>query len=560
MAAREWRFPVGAIALSLFFLAISGLARATNYTVDTVADTSGAGDCSLRDAINAANGSPTAGSTCTTAGTGSDTIGFSVTGTIALASTLPTITDTGLTITGPTGSPGVTIDGGSSLQVMAVSGTATLQILTVAHGSSAGAGGGILNSGTLTITNCTFSSNSAATLGGGIDNAGATLTVTNSTFVSNSASADGGAIFNDSDGTLTVTNSTFSDNSSVDFGGGIFNGHNAILKITNSTFSGNSTSASNGGGVENFLGSASLKGTILAAESSGGNCAGAGAPPVTDAGFNISDDGSCGFSGTSVNNSTTLNLDPAGLANNGGPTNTIALEPNSQAVDFIPIADCTDQSSPTPLPVTTDQRGLPRPDPGNPFFCDAGAYELQTSGSFILNSEKIQVAHNTTTANADQVNMGLTFTDTPNPTCDAADDVLHNGITVELFAGSCTDLIGAGLSLNLNPFVVHAISGQSYGTIYQSDPPDALQQAGETVSARIVTLATPDGDCGKWSLNVEVGGLDTTTLGLTSNPFALILFDSDMRGFGCFNITNAIVGDRLDPPRKVRRGSRRGRR
>jgi hypothetical protein len=79
----------------------------------------------------------------------------------------------------------------------------------------------------------------------------------------------------------------------------------------------------------------------------------------------------------------------------------------------------------------------------------------------------------------------------------------------------------------------------------------------ETVSARIVPLTPPDGDCGKWTLNVEVGGLDTTALGLSANPFALILVDSDMRGFGCFDIGNAIVGPKLDPPRKVRRGVRR---
>ena len=62
-----------------------------------------------------------------------------------------------------------------------------------------------------------------------------------------------------------------------------------------------------------------------------------------------------------------------GLQNNGGPTQTVALEPNSQAVGFIPVANCTDQSSPSPQPLTTDQRGLPRPDPNNPNFCDAGA-------------------------------------------------------------------------------------------------------------------------------------------------------------------------------------------
>src|SRR5208337_4684043 len=92
-----------------------------------------------------------------------------------------------------------------------------------------------------------------------------------------------------------------------------------------------------------------------------------------------------------------------------GPTQTIALQNNSEAIDFIPVADCTDQSSPTPLALTTDQRGLPRPDPGNPDFCDAGAYELQTT-PFVLapNSERLQIARSTT-PNSDQVNMAFTL-------------------------------------------------------------------------------------------------------------------------------------------------------
>jgi len=75
---------------------------------------------------------------------------------------------------------------------------------------------------------------------------------------------------------------------------------------------------------------AAQRSTILADEA-GGNCGGTATPLVTDDGYNISDDGSRGFTetamgGTSVNNSTTLILDPAGLQNNGGPTQTIAFE------------------------------------------------------------------------------------------------------------------------------------------------------------------------------------------------------------------------------------------
>jgi hypothetical protein len=91
--------------------------------------------------------------------------------------------------------------------------------------------------------------------------------------------------------------------------------------------------------------------------------------------YNISDDNSCGFTATGSRNNTNPGLSSDGLVNNGGPTQTISLAPGSPAIDAIPVADCTDQSSP-PKPITTDQRGMPRPDYGE-FVCDIGAYESQ---------------------------------------------------------------------------------------------------------------------------------------------------------------------------------------
>jgi hypothetical protein len=96
---------------------------------------------------------------------------------------------------------------------------------------------------------------------------------------------------------------------------------------------------------------------------------------ITDVGYNISDDNSCDFSATGSRNSTNPGLSSDGLVNNGGPTQTIALAPGSPAIDAIPVADCTDQSSP-PKPITTDQRGMPRPD-FQELVCDIGAYEAQ---------------------------------------------------------------------------------------------------------------------------------------------------------------------------------------
>src|SRR5215467_9813156 len=83
---------------------------------------------------------------------------------------------------------------------------------------------------------------------------------------------------------------------------------------------------------------------------------------ITDAGYNMSSDGSANFnSGTSFNFTDPL---LQGLANNGGPTLTMALSPNSPAVDF-------GTSVGAPL---TDQRGFARP---SGLGVDMGAYELQ---------------------------------------------------------------------------------------------------------------------------------------------------------------------------------------
>jgi uncharacterized repeat protein (TIGR01451 family)/CSLREA domain-containing protein len=239
---------------------------------------------------------------------------------------------------------------------------------SVITGNSARFGGGIENRGTLTVESSTISGNSTSNDSGGIRNEG-TATIERSTISGNSAGADfGGGITNG--GTLTVENSTINGNSAGAFGsgGGIWSGQSAVLTVVSSTIAGNSAFVA--GGIDNYAGTVTAKNTIFAANT--------GASPnclfVSDGGYNLDDGSSCNFStaNNSLSNTDPL-LDPAGLRNNGGPTQTIALEPRSPAIDAIPqgVNGCG-------TTITTDQRGVSRPQGSG---CDIGAFELVKPGA-----------------------------------------------------------------------------------------------------------------------------------------------------------------------------------
>ncbi|HXZ89003.1 MAG TPA: CSLREA domain-containing protein, partial [Candidatus Binataceae bacterium] len=211
-AARPGLLVVLMVALvPLFVVVLQPAPKATGIiTVNTLNDetTPGDGDCSLREAINNANAAgDTTGGDCV-AGTGNDTIVFSVSGTIALQSTLPAIQNN-LIIDGS--GQTVTVDGGGQYGVMVVS-----------------------SSGTLVLANLTIADGNA-TYGGGIYNQDGTLGVANVTFLENSAQW-GGAISNGIFGNLTVSGCTFSGNQ-AQYAGAIYNaGAMEPQTITDSTF------------------------------------------------------------------------------------------------------------------------------------------------------------------------------------------------------------------------------------------------------------------------------------------------------------------------------------
>ena len=155
---------------------------------------------------------------------------------------------------------------------------------------------------------------------------------------------------------------------------------------------------------------------------------------------------------------------------------------------------------------------------------------------------------------SDQVNTAFTFTENGVPTCNLENqDALNDGFDLTLYEGECGGDLTGGLSLSLTPFAVNTVNHQSYGTLFQSMPP-------ETVSAKMLALPAPESPaCGEWTLNLEVAGLNTNALNLGgTNPFAIVLSTVDGTYSECFDVNNGIVGDQINPPSKtVRRGVRR---
>ncbi|MCX6024408.1 MAG: hypothetical protein NTZ05_22300, partial [Chloroflexi bacterium] len=257
------------------------------------------------------------------------------------------------------------------------SGTLTVTNSTITSNfvTSPGSGGGIqATAGTLTVTNSTISGNSSAFAGGGISSA-VTTTVINSTISNNtSTNSSGGGIA--SSGTLTVINSTFAGNiaatSVVGSGGGGIFISGGTATVVQSTIAGNATNAPNGGGGILNNSTLSLKSTLLDTNFPV-NC-GVGSGILFSQNYSISNDLSC-LLGGAQDVSAPLGPTVFPLADNGGTTLTMALLSGSLPVDRIPVVACTDGNI-LPAPITTDQRGMPRPVPAGG-ACDVGAYEVQ---------------------------------------------------------------------------------------------------------------------------------------------------------------------------------------
>lgn len=379
--AKAWLTAAGVVVGAVL---AAPVARAA--TVKVTSNTDNGTGCTLREAIASVNGGANSGG-CTHTGTygTNDTIDATgISGTIATQSVL--LTTNPVIINGP-GQNALTIDGGGSHQVFGAATDITLSGLTITNGK-ASHGAGVYSQANLTLDHVTLTNNTATADFGGGAFAQMTLTVTDCTISGNTAASEGGGIY--SNGNMLVTGSTVAGNAagSASYGSGLF--ATGDLTLTSSTVSGNlksvdavvgggctltnSTLADNTGTGLFCAGATMLRNSTVVGNSSVGvqtvtltltnsivalNGQDCSMPPFT-ATASLASDGSCSAAGVTTVTKAQLALGP--LADNGGPTETMALLSGSVAIDAGDTASCQ----------AADQRGVPRPLGSG---CDIGAYE-----------------------------------------------------------------------------------------------------------------------------------------------------------------------------------------
>jgi Bacterial Ig-like domain (group 3) len=264
-------------------------------------------------------------------------------------------------------------------------------VVTVTNGTFTGGtalqGGAIANlSGTLTVTGSSFMGN-AGDFGGAIFNDG-TATISSSTIANDDTSFNGGGIANNLTGTLTLVNDTIAFNTAGQTGGGI----NSVGNLTaiNTTIAYNSIApGGSGGGIDASSGNAVLYNTIVA-DNTAGTGKTASASDVSGSlgsasAFNMIGTGGGGGLANGTNGNLVAVTDPnlaTSLANNGGPTETIALLFGSPAINAGSNALAVDASG---NPLVYDQRG-----PGYPRIVDGivdiGAFQRAPATTTTLTS------------------------------------------------------------------------------------------------------------------------------------------------------------------------------
>lgn len=387
-------------------------------------------------------------------GNGGNGGGISNAGTLAI---------TNSTITGNT--TGVGPDGTRGVDASPLGGNASA-------GGAGGSGGGIESSGPLSISASTLTGNrtgvggkggsggnsaNAGGLGSGGGNGGSggaidatgDMTLSNSTIVANSAAGGGAAGANG-----TPSGPGPGPGPGLPGTGGAINQRAMGTTLTHVTITANSAGGV-GGGVDGAGGTVTIGNSIVA-----GNVA---APPnLNCAGVLVDQGGNIEFAAASCP-AGFLQANPklTGLANNGGPTQTIALQPGSAAIHHVPT--CV---------LGTDQRGVARPVGS---ACDSGAYQVAPPSLRGISAGAI-----TTTS--------ATITAAVNPNLQDARVVVNFGRTPSYGSSTPPQDLGAG---NAPASFTAPISGLQPNTTYHFDVVATNADGQTTTSDGVFTTLPP---------------------------------------------------------------------
>jgi hypothetical protein len=363
-------------------LALAGPAAANTFTVTTTDDDVGTcdpGDCSVREALAAAD-----------VNAGEDTVSIPAGHYVLTQGELFTNSLDTLNVVGHSARDTILDGNGASRVFDAFDGTINMSHLTITGGvapgddpNAPGQGGGIYFDGQqMTLDHVAVVGNKASGQsdfggqGGGIFGDEA-VTITNSLIAGNTADGtgsnfsggQGGGIFGNEP--LTLTNVTVANNVATpglpnaafphSQGGGIFVNEQDTT-FTHVTIAGNQASGEDAGGGVFINSPTAFVNSLVAGNTVDGasqNCL--LNDVVTELGHNLQGTSDCGFAAAGD-----ITADPllAALGNNGGETDTAALQSGSPAIDTAGADVCA--------PI--DQRDLPRPQFAG---CDIGAFEVQ---------------------------------------------------------------------------------------------------------------------------------------------------------------------------------------
>ncbi len=333
-------------------------------------------DCSLREAVLAANASP--GTRVIVIGLGVHTL--SLPGGGENGGHAGDLDVTGRLVILGDGAGRTVLDGGGLDRVLDVLSTGSLELhgVTVRNGWSrpdllhSGAGGGIQSIGPLKLVRSSVTANRSQHNGGGIS--ALELEARDSTVSGNAANTSGGGLVAS---IVDLENVTVSGNQAGDRAGGVLL-YLYGASLRNTTIAGNS--ASLGGGISVFLdecagggpcyGFFEMTGTLIAGNT-GNTFPDCWELPQHGGAFTLFGVGNgCnpGLDDQAGTLAQPLDARLTPLGGHGGPTSTHALLPGSPAIDFVPASLCP----------AVDQRRRLRPADGNldgAALCDAGAVE-----------------------------------------------------------------------------------------------------------------------------------------------------------------------------------------